>query len=322
MSFRGVIPPVITPFHADGSIDREGFVAVLEHLIGAGVHGIVIGGTTGEYYAQMRDERVALLKLASGTAKGRVPLIAGTGAIRTEDCIDYALVARDLAFDGILIGAPFYAVPTQAELADHALAIDRAAGMPIMLYNYPGRTGTHMDCEFLDRVGKSRNFCAIKESSGSIDHLHALARDYSHIDLFCGMDDQALEFFSWGAKGWVCGAGNCLPGEHLALYNACVVEKDFEKGRKIMSALLPLMRVLEQGGKFVQSIKFGCELAGLPAGPVRKPMQGLDDDQKRELEETIRTLKSVIASIEGKAGPSGRDKSLQSQGQQAELRTA
>ena len=322
MSFRGVIPPVITPFHADGSIDREGFVAVLEHLIGAGVHGIVIGGTTGEYYAQSRDERVALLELASATAKGRAPLIAGTGAIRTEDCIDYALVARDLGFDGILIGAPYYAVPTQAELADHALAIDRAAGMPIMLYNYPGRTGTHMDREFLDHVGKSKNFCAIKESSGSIDHLHALARDYSHIDLFCGMDDQALEFFAWGAKGWVCGAGNCLPGEHLALYNACVVEKDFEKGRKIMSALLPLMRVLEQGGKFVQSIKFGCELAGLPAGPARKPMQGLDEDQKRELEETIRALKSVIASVDDEAGLGGRGKSRHVHDRHTELKTA
>src|SRR5262249_36656908 len=128
-----------------------------------------------------------------------------------------------------------------------------------------------------------------------------LARDYSHIDLFCGMDDQALEFFVWGAKGWVCGAGNCLPDEHLALYNACVVEKDFEKGRKIMSALLPLMRGLEQGGKFVQSIKYGGELAGLPGGRVRKPMQGLKESQKREMEETIRTLKSVIVSIEGKA---------------------
>jgi len=300
MSFKGIIPPVITPFHENGSIDRDGFVVIMEHLIGAGVHGIVVGGTTGEYYAQSRDERVGLLKVAATCARGKVPLIAGVGAIRTEDCIEYALVARDLKFDGILIGSPYYAVPTQLELANHALAIDRAAGMPIMLYNYPGRTGTHMDLEFLDRVGRSRNFCAIKESSGSINHLHALARDYPHIDLFCGMDDQALEFFAWGAKGWVCGAGNCLPEEHLALYNACVVEKDFEKGRRIMSALLPLMRVLERGGKFVQSIKFGCELAGLPAGPVRKPMRELDDSGKRELEETIRTRKAVIASIEGK----------------------
>jgi len=298
MSFKGIIPPIITPFHEDGSIDRDGFLTMMEHLIAARVHGIIIGGTTGEYYAQSRDERVGLLKLASATARGRIPLIAGVGAIRTEECIDYALVARDLKFDGILIGSPFYAVPTQLELANHALAIDRAAGLPIMLYNYPGRTGTMMDIEFLDRVGRSRNFCAIKESSGSINHLHALARDYPHIDLFCGMDDQALEFFAWGAKGWVCGAGNCLPDEHLALFRACVVEKDFEKGRQIMSALLPLMRLLEQGGKFVQSVKFGCELAGLPAGPVRKPMRSLEDEQKRELESTIRRLKAVIASVE------------------------
>ena len=301
MSFKGIIPPVTTPFHEDGSIDRDGFSAMIEHLIASGVHAIIIGGTTGEYYAQSRDERVGLLKLAKTVAKGRLPLIAGVGAIRTEDCIEYALVARDLKYDGILIGSPYYAVPTQLELANHALAIDKAANLPIMLYNYPGRTGTMMDLEFLDRVGRSTNFCAIKEFSGSMNQLHALARDYPHIDLFCGMDDQALEFFAWGAKGWVCGAGNCLPDEHLALYNACVIEKDFTKGRLIMSALLPLMRLLEQGGKFVQSIKFGCELDGLPAGPVRRPMRGLDDDQKRELETTIGTLKIVIASIVGKS---------------------
>ena len=301
MSFKGIIPPVITPFHADGSIDRGGFCAMVEHLVSSGVHGIVLGGTTGEYYAQSRDERVGLLKLAKTAVKGKVPLIAGVGAIRTEDCIEYALVAKDLKYDGILIGAPYYAVPTQLELANHALAIDKAANLPVMLYNYPGRTGTMMDLEFLDRVGRSANFCAIKESSGSMNQLHALARDYPHIDLFCGMDDQALEFFAWGAKGWVCGAGNCLPQEHLALYNACAIEKDFAKGRRIMSALLPLMRLLEQGGKFVQSIKFGCELAGLPAGPVRRPMRALEEEQKRELETTIRTLKAAIASVTAKS---------------------
>lgn len=301
MSFKGVIPPVTTPFHMDGSIDRDGFCVMVEHLVSSGVHGLIVGGTTGEYYAQSRDERVSLLKLARSVVKGKMPLIAGVGAIRTDDCIEYALIAKDLKYDGILIGSPYYAVPTQLELANHALAIDKAANLPVMLYNYPGRTGTMMELEFLDRVGRSTNFCAIKESSGSMNQLHALARDYPHIDLFCGMDDQALEFFAWGAKGWVCGAGNCLPAEHLALYDACVIEKDFTKGRQIMSALLPLMRLLEQGGKFVQSIKFGCELAGLPAGPVRRPMRALDDDQKRELETTIRTLKAVIASITAKS---------------------
>ena len=297
MKFEGIYPPVITPHTEDGAIDRDGYVEILEHLVTAGVHGVVVGGTTGEYYAQSKDERVSLMTLAKETLKGRLPMIVGVAAIRTEDCIDYALAAKDNGADAILVNAPYYAVPTQLELANHALAIDRAVNLPIMLYNYPGRTGTMMQAEFFDRVGQSPNFAAIKESSGDVNQVHMLARDYPHIALMCGMDDQALEFFAWGARGWVCGAGNCLPAEHLALYEACVLENDFRKGRRIMSALLPLMSVLEQGGKFVQSIKYGCELAGLPAGPVRKPLRGLTKEQKREVEVVIRTLKQTVARI-------------------------
>ena len=305
MQFNGIFPPVITPHHEDGSIDRDGFIAMLEHLVTAGVDGIIVGGTTGEYYAQSREERLELVRLAVEHVAGRLPIIVGVGAIRTEDCIDYGVNARDLGADAILVNAPYYACPTQLELVNHALEIDRAVDLPILLYNYPGRTGTMMEAEFFDRVGRSRNFRAIKESSGDINQLHMLARDYPHIDLLCGMDDQALEFFAWGAKGWVCGGGNCLAAEHIALYRACVVDKDFDKGRRLMSALLPFMAVLEQGGKFVQSIKFACEIAGLPAGPVRKPLRGLTKDQKREVEQVVRTLKTAVAHIE--AGEDEKD---------------
>lgn len=166
-----------------------------------------------------------------------------------------------------------------------------------MLYNYPGRMGINMGEEFLDRVGRSRNFCAIKESSGDINRVHLLARDYPHIQMSCGMDDQALEFFAWGARSWVCGGSNFLPAEHLALYKACAVEGNFDKGRRIMSALMPLMRVLEQGGKFIQCIKHGCEMMGNYAGPPRPPLKGLNKDDKRQLEQTVRVLKTTIAQI-------------------------
>ncbi len=305
MKFQGIYPPVITPHKEDLSIDRDGFVTMIEHLIDAGVHGIIVGGTTGEYYAQSKEERVELMKLASTTIGGRLPLIVGVGAIRTEDCIEYGELARENGADAILVNAPYYACPTQLELAAHVLAVDRAVNLPIMLYNYPGRTGTLMDAEFFDRVGHSRNISAIKESSGDINQMHMLARDYPHITLLCGMDDQALEFFAWGAQGWVCGAGNCLPKEHLALYQACFVENDFRKGRRIMSALLPLMRVLEQGGKFVQSIKYGCELAGLPAGGVRRPLKDMTKEQKRDVEVVIRTLKTTIANIQDSQAEEG-----------------
>lgn len=298
MRFEGIYTPVITPYRDDGTIDRDAFAAIIEHLIASGVHGIVNGGSTGEYYAQSMEERVEMATLAGEVIGGRVPLIVGTVAIRLPDSIIMAEAAAKIGADGIMVGSPPYAVPTERENALNALAIDRAADLPILLYNYPGRTGINMGEEFLDRVGRSRNFCAIKESSGDINRVHLLARDYPHIQMSCGMDDQALEFFAWGARSWVCGGSNFLPAEHIALWKACAVEKDFDKGRRIMSALMPLMRVLEQGGKFVQCIKHGCEMAGNRAGQPRPPLKALNKDDKRQLEQVVRVLKRTVAEIE------------------------
>ncbi|MFZ1470624.1 MAG: dihydrodipicolinate synthase family protein [Paracoccaceae bacterium] len=301
MKFEGIYTPVITPHFEDGSINRDGFAALIEHLIGAGVHGLINGGSTGEYYAQSMDERVDMARLAKEIVGKRVPLIVGTVAIRLPDSIRMAEVAAEIGADAILVGSPPYAVPTERENALNALAIDRAADLPIMLYNYPGRMGINMGEEFLDRVGRSRNFCAIKESSGDINRVHLLARDYPHVQMSCGMDDQALEFFAWGARSWVCGGSNFLPHEHLALYRACALQGDFDKGRRIMSAMLPLMRVLEQGGKFVQCIKHGCEMNGFHAGPPRPPLKALNKDDKRQLEQVVRVLKQTIADIDAGA---------------------
>lgn len=298
MRFEGIYTPVVTPHNEDFSINKDRFADVIEHLISSGVHGLIIAGTTGEYYAQDMDERIAMMKLAKELIKDRLPLIIGTGAIRTEDSIVYAKEAKEIGADALLITTPPYAYPTPREIALHGLAIDRAANLPVMLYNYPGRMSVNMDEETLSMLGKSPNFCAIKESSGDINRVHMLARDYPHIQLSCGMDDQALEFFAWGAQSWVCGGSNFLPDEHIALWRACAVEGDFAKGRRIMSAMMPLMRLLEQGGKFVQTIKYGVTHAGIDTGVIRQPLKGLNKDDKRSLEQVVRVLKATVAAIE------------------------
>ena len=297
MKFEGIYTPIITPYDGKGSINFDAIEAIIEDLITSGVHGLVIAGTTGEYYAQDVDERLEVMKVCKDIINGRLPYIVGTGAIRTEDSVFYAEEAAKIGADGILVATPPYALPTERENALHALAIDRAANLPIILYNYPGRMGSMMGEEYLDRVGRSSNFCAIKESSGDINRLHLLARDYPHIQLCCGMDDQALEFFAWGASGWVCAGSNFAPEAHVALYEACRVEGDFDKGRRIMSAMLPLMRVLEQGGKFIQCIKHGATMRGLPVGPPRKPLQPLNKEDKRQLEQVIRVMNHTINLI-------------------------
>ena len=299
MQFEGIYTPVITPYQNDFSLNQDALEATINRLIEAGVHGLIIAGTTGEYYAQSTDERVEMMSVAHEIIAGRRPMIVGTGAIRTEDSILYAKAAKKAGADALLIATPPYAYPTGREIALHALAIDRAADLPAMLYNYPGRMCVNMDEETLDRLGRSPNFCAIKESSGDPNRLHMLARDYPHIALSCGMDDQALEFFAWGARSWVCAGSNFAPEAHIALYQSCAVEGNFTKGRAIMSAMLPLMRVLEQGGKFVQCIKYGLTLRGIDAGPPRKPLQPLNKDDKRQLAEVIATMDIAIAHIMG-----------------------
>ncbi|MDG1208795.1 MAG: dihydrodipicolinate synthase family protein [Paracoccaceae bacterium] len=298
MQFEGIYTPVVTPHDRDFSISKDKFAEVIEFLIDKGVNGLIVAGTTGEYYAQSPEERVEMMALAKDLIKGRLPLIVGTGAMRTEDAIMYAEAAKRIGADALLVTTPPYTYPTGREIALHALAIDRAANLPVMLYNYPSRMSVDMDEDTLDRLGRSPNFCAIKESSGSPDRLHMLARDYPHIQLSCGMDDQALEFFAWGARSWVCAGSNFAPEAHIAMHKACAVEGDFAKGRRIMSAIMPLMRVLEQGGKFVQCIKYGMTGRGIDCGPPRRPMYPLNKDEKREFDEVVRTMNAAITAIE------------------------
>ncbi|MFD1383888.1 dihydrodipicolinate synthase family protein [Rhodanobacter aciditrophus] len=297
MKFEGIYTPVITPFREDSSIDFDAYVKHVNYLVDSGVHGLMIGGTTGEYYVESHEERLELLKKAKEAVGDKTQIIFGTGSLDPKASLKLAEDGAKCGADVLLVATPPYSLPTQRELALHALTIDRAANLPIMLYNYPDRMGVNMEEEFLDRVGQSKNFCGIKESSGDINRLHMLLRDYPHIQTACGMDDQALEFFAWGARSWVCAGSNFLPKEHLALYQACALENDFQKGRRIMSSMLPLMRVLEQGGKFIQSVKYGVTLDGRFAGTVRKPLRDLNKDDKRQMEQVTRTLKTSIAKI-------------------------
>ncbi|AGH84578.1 MULTISPECIES: dihydrodipicolinate synthase family protein [Ralstonia solanacearum species complex] len=297
MKFEGIYTPAITPLTQEGNIDKGAFAEVLESLLDANVHGIVIGGSTGEYYAHTPQERFELAALAKSVIGTRVPLVVGTGAVRTEDSVEYAKAAKAIKADAILVGSPPYALPTERENAAHALTIDRAAGLPIMLYNYPGRMSVSMGREFFSTVSAaSSNFVAIKESSGQTAQLHMLAAAFPNIGISCGWDDQALEFFAWGARSWVCAGSNFIPREHIALYEACVIEKNFDKGRRIMAAMLPLMDFLE-GGKFVQSIKFGCELAGLRSGGVRAPLASLDESEKQTLQAIVARLRHDVATV-------------------------
>lgn len=278
-------------------MDWPAWQEMIDHLIAGGGHAIVIGGSTGEFYALKEEERLEQFRRAKDVIRGRVPWIAGVNDFRTDQCCAYACAARAAGADALLMAAPPYSVPTERELISHCLSVDRAANLPIILYNYPGRTGVHMGDEFLERVAASRNFMAIKESSGDVGRIHTIAREFPQLQLSCGADDLALEFFAWGAQSWVCAAANFMIEECVALYKSCVLDGDFTKGRRIMLALLPVMTVLERSGKFLSCVKYGCELKGLPAGPVRPPMRPLKKQMQREVRDALTVAQATIRGI-------------------------
>ncbi len=305
MRFDGIVTPVVVPFDGDQEIDYVRLGDVIEFLIEKGVDQVMVGGTTGEHYALTPKERVEVARFARKAVKGRVPLIVGIGGTATRETLHYAEEAKALKADAILIASSAYALPTQGENAAHALKIDRAANLPVMLYNFPARTGADMGAEYLDIVSCSPNFQAIKESSGSIDRLHLLATGYPDIQVACGKDDQALEYYVWGCRSWVCAGSNFAPEAHRMLHESVVVEQDFPKARKIMAAMLPLMEYRRKCGKFVQCIKEGMAMRELPVGPPRHPLAPLDESEKAQLKAIVDLMNIKLAEIDGDSLPSG-----------------
>ena len=297
MRFEGMYVPIITPFNDDFSIDWDGFGAVIDWQVDNGTHGIIVGGSTGEFFSLTDEERAEQLRFAVERAAGRIPVIAGVNDLLVDRCYAHSAAARDAGVDALLVAAPPDSLPSQKELVADCLKIDRIADLPILLYHDPGRTGVSMDEEFLDRVAQSSNFCAIKESAGDVDRIHRLVRDYPQLQLSAGAEDLVLEFYAWGARSWVSVVANFFPHEAVRFHEICVLDGDFATGRRFMTALLPIMNCLEKGGKFLQSVKYACELMDRPAGPVRPPMQPMKKELQREVFQIVHTAKRTLGAI-------------------------
>ena len=297
MRFEGIYTPIITPFANNGDIDWDVYAEVIDWQIENGVAGVIVGGSTGEFYALSKEERIQQFKFAAERINNRVEFMAGVNDIRVDECLAISMAAVDAGAKSLLVAAPPYSLPSEEELAHHVIAIAKATELPIMLYNYPGRTGVEMGEVFLSIVAKNPLVAAIKESSGDYSRLPLLSNNYPSIELAVGGEEQVLEFAAWGAKSWVCATANFFPSECVQLMDILGKQSDFEKGRALMSAFMPLMQALEQGGKFLQCVKLGCEQQGRPGGKVRLPLLPIEDTLKKEMISVIDNTRASLHSI-------------------------
>ena len=225
-SFRGMFAALVTPMNANEEIDFPQLTAFTDYLVRKGVHGLIPLGSTGEYYALSADERERVLRSTLEVVAGRVPVVAGANAGSTRDVIAYARQAEQLGCAGVMLAAPYYSLPRPEELFAHFRAVNNAIGIPIILYNYPGRTGVDMPPEFIERLAGLKNLRYVKESTGEMPRITELLRRCGdRLGVFCGCDTIALESLMVGAIGWIGGVVNVLPKSHVSLYELTVDEE-------------------------------------------------------------------------------------------------
>jgi 4-hydroxy-tetrahydrodipicolinate synthase len=281
LKLSGVLPALVTPFDADGQIDFVAFKAHLEALRAAGVSGWVPCGSSGEYNLLSDTERESVLQFVKDFAQPGETLIAGTNAPSTAGVIANTRRAKEMGYHAVLLAVPFYTKPTQAEIIRHFNAVIDATGMDIVLYSYPGKDGVEIEYEALDALADNPHIIGIKESSGVLQRAIGIATRYAgRIQLVSGSDDIAWDFMHWGADSWICGPANCM-AKPVCEMDAAFRAGDQARAKEIMQAIWPAMNVLESG-KFVQKLKYGCELQGNPVGACRMPFGPLTDAEKAE----------------------------------------
>jgi 4-hydroxy-tetrahydrodipicolinate synthase len=286
MELKGILPALVTPFDAAGEIDFKTLERFVNWQLEQGVHGVVPMGSTGEYYAMSDQERWDVLRCVQETVGKRGLLVAGTNAGSTRDVIRHTEKAKKLGYDTVLLPPPYYSLPAQEELLAHYQAVLDAVDVEIVLYNFPLRAGVEVGFEVMDALADNPRVIGIKESSGNLLRALEINRRYAgRLQLSCGSDDQAFDFFMWGATSWICGPANCLVAPTVKFYNAFAAG-DLKKAQAIAKAIYPAMTNLESG-KFVQKVKYGCELAGFAVGETRRPLLPLNAAEKQELKAVL-----------------------------------
>ncbi|MCL6416830.1 4-hydroxy-tetrahydrodipicolinate synthase [Aestuariirhabdus sp. Z084] len=279
MNIEGVLVPVVTPFDEQNNVDYSALGKLLDHLIEAGVRGIVACGTTGEYYTFNDEERHGVMSFIADHVGDRALLIAGVNDTYTAGSIQKAKQAKAMGYQGLMLAPPIYCLPQENEIICHFKTVSREADMPIIMYNFPARSGVEISVEAVIELSHDKNIIGIKESSGDFSRaLSLINAGLSNFEVVCGSDDQAADYLFWGVRSWIGGAANYLAESHVQLIDAAK-QGDFSTLRTIMQRILPVIKD-QESADYNQKAKLGCAQIGIPVGTVRAPLLPICDKDK------------------------------------------
>jgi 4-hydroxy-tetrahydrodipicolinate synthase len=276
--FHGVLPALITPFTADGAaIDSAALAAIVERQVDAGVGGLVPGGSTGEFTTLTNAERRLLTELTVAASDGRVPVVAGTGALSTRETVELSVHAERSGATAVMVVPPFYEAPGWGELQAHYTAVADAIDIPIMYYNLPSATGVHLTAEQL----RALPIACLKDTGGDASAATELIQSDGPT-LLNGYDTQTFAALAAGVRAVVWGVASIVPEPCVALHRLLIEDLDLAGARELWADLWPLCAFLE-ARSYPAAVKAACRLAGDTTGPVRAPLLELDAAATGEL---------------------------------------
>jgi len=269
--FTGCGTAMVTPFRQNFSVDEDGLRRLVRRQLEAGIDFLVACGTTGESPTLSPVEKRRVVDITVEEAKGTVPIVAGAGGNNTAEVIETARELEDAGVDGILSVTPYYNKPTQEGLYQHYCAIAQAVSLPIIVYSVAGRTGVNVEPATVARLAQIENIVGIKEASGNISQMAAIANVMPEgFFLFSGDDALTLPLAALGGQGIISVVSNEIPAEMTRLTQFCL-GNDFHSARRLQHTYLPLMEI-----NFVESnpipVKAGMALMGLLEPVWRLPL--------------------------------------------------
>jgi len=292
--FTGVGTALITPFTRDGSLDEAAVTRLARRQVDAGVHFLSPCGTTGEAPTLTHREKLRVVELVLGEAKGKVPVLAGAGGYDTREVIELARDMERVGADGLLSVTPYYNKPTQEGLYQHFKAIAEATSLPIVLYNVPGRTGVNMLADTTLRLSEIPNIVAIKEQPDLPQMSQIISGAREDFIVLSGDDPVTVAVMAIGGKGVISVASNEAPAEMAQIVELC--EKgDFAAARKLHHWLFPLIQV-----NFAETNPIPCKAAmaamGLIEESYRLPIVPASAATRNKVMQVLQNLKMLGAA--------------------------
>lgn len=283
--WTGCLTALVTPF-ADGAVDYPALERLVEAQIAAGVHGLVPCGSTGESATLTHDEHADVIRAVVEVAKGRVPVIAGTGSNATAEAIALTRRAEDAGADGALLISPYYNKPTQDGIYQHYAAIAEATRLPLVVYNIPGRTASNITPETMARLARIPTVVGVKEASGNLEQVLAIRRlagpDFA---IWSGDDALTLPIVACGGQGVISVTSNVVP-ERFARMVAAALAGDIDTARAETLALAPLVSAL-----FLEvnpiPVKTALHLLGHCRDEFRLPLTPMTDANRARLRDVL-----------------------------------